>query len=174
MEIKKLSWLHRYQYDNLPNSYKELKKEFNTLNTLLNRKVKRSDKIKNEIVELRDEIRLLHTQHNSIFKKLEFINKNYTPNSYLTTYQKNNKGEYVQLIVKYLGETKSIYLGNKEKIIKTFEDYIPSLNEKNYKYKVGKYLEPIITTHFIQLNDPKSFLRNSYKLIDIVEVIKVK
>ena len=57
MEIKKLSWLHRYQYDSLPNEYKELKNEFNTLNTLLKRKIKRKSKIETELDNLNGEIK---------------------------------------------------------------------------------------------------------------------
>ena len=66
MEIKKLSWLHRHQYDSLPNEYKELKKEFNTLNTSLSKKVKRKSKIEDELVELKYDIKELSITHNNL------------------------------------------------------------------------------------------------------------
>ncbi len=171
MEIKKLSWLHRYQYDSLPNEYKELKNEFNTLNTLLKRKIKRKSKIETELDNLNGEIKTHSKQHNELYYKLEFINKKYTPQSYLINYSKNNKGEYNQLIIKYLGTTKSIYLGTSTKIISIFKKHIPNLNENNYQFKIGVFLKPIISKHFIKLNDPKSFLRNTFRLKDIIELI---
>ena len=171
MEIKKLSWLHRYQYDSLPKEYKGLKNEFNTINTQLNRMIKRKSKIENELVDLNNDIRISSKQHNELYKKLEFINKTYTASMYLTSYSKNGVGEYVQIIVKYLGQTKSIYLGSKIKILTSFNKHIPNLNEKNYQYKVGEYLKPIITQHFIKLSDPKSFLSNTFRLKDIINII---
>jgi|TARA_B110000444_G_C18792769_1_gene573284 hypothetical protein len=172
MEIKKLSWLHRHQYDSLPNEYKELKKEFNTLNTSLSKKVKRKSKIEDELVELKYDIKELSITHNNLFKKLEFINKTYTPQMYLTSYTKvEGGGEYCQMIIKYLSTTKSIYLGTPIKIIKTFHTHIDNLNDKNYQYKVSEFLKPIITQHFIKLNDPKLFLRNTFRLKDIIEIL---
>ena len=172
MEIKKLSWLHRHQYDSLPNEYKELKKEFNTLNTSLSKKVKRKSKIEDELVELKDEIKEFSISHNYLFKKLEFINKKYTPQIYLTTYsKKEGGGEYCQMIIKYLGFIKNIYLGTPIKIIKTFHTHIENLNDKNYQYKVSEFLKPIISQHFIKINDPKYFLRNTFRLKDIIELL---
>ena len=74
MELKKLSWLHRYQYDLLPKEYKELKNEYNSLTTSLSKKIKRYDKIKNEIEVLRNDIRIESKNHNQLHKELEFIN----------------------------------------------------------------------------------------------------
>ena len=102
MEIKKLSWLHREQYDSLPINYRDLKRQFNDSHTELKRKNKRYLKIKDEINELKNELRILSKQHNKLYNKLEFINKSYTLKSYLQSYSKNGKGEYLQIIVKYL------------------------------------------------------------------------
>ena len=139
MEIKRLSWLHNHQYDSLPKNYKEKKKEFNSLTTLLNRKVKRLNKIKDEIEVLRNDIRINSKKHNQLYNELEFINKSYTPKSYLQSYSKNGKGEYLQIIVKYLNTTKTIYLGSKIKVISKLGKYIDNLSEKNFKYKIGVF-----------------------------------
>ena len=72
MELKKLSWLYRSQYDLLPKEYKEMKKEFNTLTTSLNRKGRRLNKIIDEIEVLRNEIRIGSKNHNQLYNKLEF------------------------------------------------------------------------------------------------------
>ena len=73
MEIKKLSWLHRYQYDLLPNYYKDKKNEFNSLTTSLNRKVRRLDKIKEEIEVLKNDIKIESKQHNQLYNELTLL-----------------------------------------------------------------------------------------------------
>ena len=172
MEIKRLSWLHDYQYESLPKEYQELKKEFNTLNTSLKKKSRRLDKIKEEIKELKSNIKIESQRHNQLYLELEFINKTYTPKSYLQVYSKNGKGEYLQVIVKYLNTTKTIYLGSKVKVINSLSNYIPNLNEKNYVFKIGNFLSPLISKHFIKLNNPKEFLSFTYKMKDILEVLE--
>jgi predicted RNase H-like nuclease (RuvC/YqgF family) len=174
MELKKLSWLHRYQYDLLPKEYKELKNEYNSLTTSLSKKIKRYDKIKNEIEVLRNNIRIGSKKHNQLYNKLEFINKSYTPKSYTQCYSKNGKGEYLQIIVKYLSNTKTIYLGSKMKVIIKLDKYINNLNEKNFEYKIGNFLSPIINKHFIKFSNPKKFQNTTYTFKDIIEVLELE
>ena len=174
MELKKLSWLHRYQYDLLPKEYKELKNEYNSLTTSLSKKIKRYDKIKNEIEVLINDIRIESKNHNQLHKELEFINKSYKPKSYLQTYSKNDKGEYLQLIVKYLNTTKTIYLGSKIKVISKFGRYIDNLSEKNYEYKIGVFLSSFITKHFIKFDNPKHFLSLTFKMKNIIEILELE
>ncbi len=173
MELKKLSWLYRSQYDLLPKEYKEMKKEFNTLTTSLNRKGRRLNKIIDEIEVLRNEIRIGSKNHNQLYNKLEFINKSYTPKTYTQSYSKNGKGEYLQIIVKYLGNTKTIYLGSKMKVIIKLGKYISNLSEKNFEYKIGNFLSPIINKHFIKFNNPKEFQNLKYTFKDIIEVLEL-
>ena len=172
MEIKRLSWLHDYQYKSLPKEYQKLKNEFNTLNTSLKKKIRRLDKIEEEIKVLKSDIKIESQRHNQLYSQLEFINKKYTPKSYLQTYSKNGKGEYLQVIVKYLNHPKTIYLGSKVKVINSLSNYIPNLNEKNYSFKIGNLLSPIIMEHFIKLDNPKQFLSLTYKMKDILEILE--
>ena len=172
MVLKKLSWLHDYQYESLPNEYKGLKNEFNSLTTSLNRKSRRLSKIIDEVGVLKNEIRVESKRHNQLHSQLEFTNKSYTPKSYLQTYSKNGRGEYLQLIVKYLNTTKTIYLGSKPKVIIGLDKYINNLNDKNYCFKVGSLLSPLIMKHFIKFNNPKEFLGSTYKMKDILEVLE--
>ena len=172
MEIKRLSWLHDYQYESLPKEYKDLKNEFNTLNTSLKRKSRRLDKIVEEMNGLKRDIKIEFQQHNQLHSRLQFINKKYTPKSYLQTYSKNGKGEYLQVIIKYLNTTKTIYLGSKKKVIDSLSNYIPNLNDKNYNLKIGDFISPVIMEHFIKLSNPKEFLSITYKMKDILEVLK--
>ena len=174
MEIKKLSWLHRYQYDLLPKYYKDKKNEFNSLTTSLNRKIKRLDKIKEEIELLRSDIRIENKQHNQLYNELEFLSKKYTPKSYLQNYSKNGKGEYLQLIVKYLNTTKTIYLGSKPKVIEKLSKYIKNLNETNYSFKISSLLSPLFLNHFISFHNPKEFLSLTYKFKDIIEKLELE
>ena len=171
MELKRLSWLHSYQYNSLPSEYKVMKKDYNKIRSELLRKIKRLDKIKDEVKCLNDEIGILSQKHNKLFRELEFINKSYNPKIYLNTYSKIGKGEYCQLIIKSMNTTKTIYLGSKSKIIGSFYNYIPNLTINNYEYKVSEFLKPIITQHFIKLNNPKSFLSNTFRLKDIIELL---
>ena len=174
MEIKKLSWLHRYQYDLLPKYYKDKKNEFNSLTTSLNRKIKRLDKIKEEIELLRSDIRIENKQHNQLYNELEFLSKKYNPKSYLQNYSKNGKGEYLQLIVKYLNTTKTIYLGSKPKVIEKLSKYIKNLNETNYSFKISSLLSPLLLNHFISFHNPKEFLSLTYKFKDIIEKLELE
>ena len=174
MEIKKLSWLHREQYDSLPVDYRDLKRKFNDSHTELKRKNKRFLKIKDEINQLKNELRVLSRQHNKLYNKLEFINKSYTPKSYLQSYSKNGKGEYLQIIVKYLNTSKTIYLGTKSKILIKLDPYIENLNGNNYKFKIGNFLSPIILKSFINLKNPTEFLSKTYTMGNIMEVLDNK
>ena len=75
MELKRLSWLHSYQYNSLPSEYKVMKKDYNKIRSELLRKIKRLDKIKDEVKCLNDEIGILSQKHNKLFRELDFINK---------------------------------------------------------------------------------------------------
>ena len=75
-------------------------------------------------------------------------------------------------MVKYLNTSKTIYLGSKLKVINSLSNYIPNLNEKNYVFKIGNFLSPLISKHFIKLNNPKEFLSFTYKMKDILEVLE--
>ncbi len=172
MVLQKLSWLHDYQYELLPNEYKGLKNEFNSLTTSLNRKSRRLNKILNEISVLKNEIQIETKKHNKLYSQLEFINKTYSPKSYLITYSKNGRGEYLQLVVKYLNSTKTIYLGSKPKVITSLDKYVKNLNDMNYGFKICSFLSPLIMKHFIKFNNPKEFLGSTYKMKDILEVLE--
>ena len=53
-------------------------------------------------------------------------------------------------------------------------DQFNNLNEKNFEYKIGNFLSPIINKHFIKFSNPKKFQNTTYTFKDIIEVLELE
>ena len=183
--FKRLSWLHRYQYDSLPQNHKNEVKEFRTNHTVVNKLSKRKIKILNELKEINSELTPLKKKQNELYHKVKFINKNFKPTTTITIYSKKNnkdelfKGEnrYVQCVVKIRGFSKTIYCGTVSKVKDHLSNMLnndcSNLREVSVKIELKSIIDKVLP-HFIKLEEIEEFTKVKIPIKEIVRTFKSK
>ena len=150
MKRKILDYISKSDYENLPQSYKDKRQQLTNIGKSIDKITKRKNKINNEL--------------QSIF------NKQYLPKCYVViNYKGKNKTEFLNLVIKHT-KTTSIYLGEKNKVIKTLKPYSKNLNNKNFKTVINDLLSTQIRK-LIDFNQPNYIVENTILFKDILKVL---
>jgi len=170
--MKQLDYLDKIDYDKLPLSYRDNKKQFHSVSRTIKKLNNRKQKIKLEIKEINSELKSFKKQQTELFNDLKFINKNYNPKCYVV-YDNKNGVDYLNLVVKHLGKSKPIYLGKPIKVCDKLKGKTKNLLNLNYnqienfKNKLNTHFEMKIGK-MLDYNNPNKLLTDRILFKDII------
>ena len=167
--MKQLDYLDKIDYNKLPLSYKDNKKQFHSVSRTIKKLNNKKQKIKLEIKEINSELKSFKKQQTKLFNDLKFINKNYNPKCYVI-YDNKNGVDYLNLVVKHLGKSKPIYLGKKINVYDKLKDKLTNLNYKqkhNFKNKLNDYFENKMKK-MLDYNNPNKLLTDRILFKDLI------
>ena len=171
--IKKLDYIDRVDYDKLPQSFKDNRQKLTELGKQLRKLEKDKTKYQYKLNSTKTDLKELTKQYNKLYNELKPININYSPKCYCVPYtKKNNPTEYLNLVIGSNKKT-TIYLGKKNKVIQQLKPYIDRLNNKNYVYLIGQFLEEKIGD-LVDYDNPNWIIQNSPKFKDILNSLDNK
>ena len=170
MKRKILDYISKSDYENLPQSYKDKRQQLTNIGKSIDKLTKRKNKINNELQSIYTETKTLKRQYTELYNDLQFFNKQYLPKCYVViNYKGKNKTEFLNLVIKHT-KTTSIYLGEKNKVIKTLKPYSKNLNNKNFKTVINDLLSTQIRK-LIDFNQPNYIVENTILFKDILKVL---
>jgi len=152
-------YIEKKDLDLLPLDYSNIGREYAVNFDKINKKQQHLIVLKNKINTLKIELNELNSNNKKLFNQLKFIKKSYLPKVYIKVYQKNNNSQYyVNAIIRYFGESRTIYLGKKDILLSLLSNNIKPFNKKKFSIIILKFIKPIIHNHLLNITNKTDFI----------------
>jgi len=152
-------YIEKKDLDLLPLDYSNIGREYAVNFDKINKKQQHLIVLKNKINTLKIELNELNSNNKKLFNQLKFIKKSYLPKVYIKVYQKNNNSQYyVNAIIRYFGESRTIYLGKKDILLSLLSNNINPFNKKKFSIIILKFIKPIIHNHLLNITNKTDFI----------------
>lgn len=152
-------YIEKKDLDLLPLDYSNIGREYAVNFDKINKKQQHLIVLKNKINTLKIELNELNSNNKKLFNQLKFIKKSYLPKVYIKVYQKNNNSQYyVNAIIRYFGESRTIYLGKKDILFSLLSNNIKPFNKKKFSIIILKFIKPIIHNHLLNITNKTDFI----------------